>query len=116
MSRIRNLTFSEGEHWIIECTFTGSDGDALNLTGASISWTVALRPGSAAIFSATTANGMITVTSATAGTAEIAVAPAAHSSATPGNWRHECRVLLSNGEYSVQFEGRLTVKDSLHVV
>ena len=65
---------------------------------------------------ATTGNGMIIVTSATLGTAEIAVSEAGHAGATPGNWLHECRVTLASGEVTVQFNGRLTVRDSLFIV
>lgn len=116
MSRIEHLTRSEAETWVIDCTFTDGDGDPLVLTGATIAWTVARRPGAAAVVTATTANGMITVVSATGGTAQISVPYNSHSSVTPGNWQHECRVTLSSGEITVQFYGRLTVRDSLFIV
>ena len=117
MSKTKHLKFSEGETWIIDCTFLESDGDALNLTGATITWSVATRPGEAAIVTATTANGLIAVTSpATGGLATITVPYASHSLATPRTYLHECKVLLSTGEVTVQFKGRLTVEDSIFVV
>lgn len=117
MSKTKHLTFSEGETWIIDCTFLDSEGDALDLTGATISWSVAPRPGEDAIVTATTGNGLIAVTSpATGGLAVITVPYASHSLALPRTYLHECRITLASTEVTVQFKGRLTVEDSIHVV
>ena len=117
MSRIRHLTFSEGETWPIDCTFLDSDGEALDLTGATIKWSVATRPGEIAIVEATTGNGLITITSpATAGLATILVPKANHSSATPRTYLHEAEVTLASGIVTIPFSGRLTVRDSIFVV
>lgn len=117
MSRTKNISFSEGETWIIDATFTDSDGEALDLTGASIAWSVATRPGQAAIVSATTGNGLIVVDDdPTTGLATITVPYASHSAATPKIYIHECRVTLATGEVTVQFDGRLTVRDSIFVI
>ena len=117
MSRTKNLQFSEGETWVIDATFTDSDGVALNLTGATVSWVVATRPGQAAIVTATTGNGLIVVNAVpTTGLATITVPYASHSAALPKSYKHEAKVTLASGEVTVQFRGRLTVYDSLYVV
>ena len=117
MSKTKHLKFSEGETWIIDCTLLDSDGEALDLTDATVTWSVATRPGEAAIVTATTANGLIAVDAdETLGLATITVPYASHSSATPRVYLHECKVLLSTGEVTIQFKGRLTVEDSIFVV
>ena len=116
MSKFRRLRFSEGETWVINATLKDSDGVVLDLTNASIEWIVAERPGTAAIVTASTGNALVSITDADAGTCTITVPYASHSDATPKTYRHECRVTLDSGEVSVQFEGPLTVTDSLFVV
>jgi hypothetical protein len=117
MSRSKNLKFSEGETWVIDATFLDADGEALDLTGATVEWVVALRPGQAAIVTATTGNGLISVDAdPTTGLATITVPYASHSAATPKGYQHEARVTLASGEVTVQFRGMLTVDDSLYVV
>ena len=116
MSRIRNIAFSEGETWVIDATYNDSEGNPLDLTGSSIQWAVATRPGQTPIVTATTGNGLITITDAVAGEAEIVVPYANHSAALPRLYQHESRVTLASGEVTVQFRGKLRVYDSIYVV
>lgn len=116
MSKAKNLRFSEGETWVIDCVFLDAEGEALDITGATIEWRVAARPGQAPLVTATTSNGLIDITGATTGLATITVPYASHSSAVPATYLHEARVALSGGEVTVQFRGTLTVYDSIFVV
>ena len=116
MSRAKNLRFSEGETWVIDCVFLDADAEALDITGATIQWRVATRPGQAPLVTATTSNRLVDITDATGGLATITVPYASHSSATPATYLHEARVELASGEVTVQFRGTLTVYDSIFVV
>lgn len=110
------ISFSEGETWRMSMTFYEADGATpLDLTGAEVEWAVAAAMIDTPIASFDTATGIVIDADPTSGKAEMSIAPAAHAALLPGAYVHQARVVLSDGTALVQFEGALTVRESLFV-
>jgi len=108
MSSVFNLTMFAGETRTLAVTVTDQDGAAVDLTGADITYVLALPTP----ITKTVGSG-ITITGALTGEFEIALAQAdtvAINSST--SVEHECKILTSTAEVLTAFYGRVTVKDS----
>jgi hypothetical protein len=114
MSNEQAFRFHEGEHWNIAVTYQDGDGNPIDLSGAqALEWAVSASKLSAAIHTASLANGEITIIDAVAGRADISVPPASQAGLAAGNYWQESRITNSGGVVSVQFHGPLTVSPSL---
>lgn len=80
---------------VLEITATDSDGAAIDLTGATITWTLRTRRGNAATITKTTGSG-VTVTDAVGGVFEVTITDTDTASLN-GTYYHEAKIVDSGG-------------------
>lgn len=119
---LSRTTWSEAETWLIEATARNADLTAMDITGATIEWKLGRRVAGGTdtvVHSAAVGSG-VTIVSAATGRFDIRVHPTGvggHSTVAPRrDYYQECRVTLTTGDASLQFEGPVTVSDSIFVL
>lgn len=88
-----------GDTVSVDFAVTDSAGVALDLTGATVKWQLAARPGSAALVTKQTSSG-ITVTNAAGGLFTVAIASSDTTSLSRGRYYHEAQVTDAAGNIS----------------
>lgn len=94
-------------------TRIGEDGPRKDITGATISWSVARDNESSAEFTLTTTAGDISITTAASGEFDIDVSASDTSGLEAGDYYHECELVESGGNESVLFTGTLTLNSRI---
>jgi hypothetical protein len=105
-------TFHAGETWLIRGTACDENGEALDLTGA----TVQLRVTSSSAIVLDLASPLTgSITHATAGQYRFVITPAQQAALTLTSYDYEVRIELIDGTVSVQNSGRIIIKPSKFV-
>lgn len=113
MSEKIDLEFHLGETWTMDITCLDGDGDAINLTSATLQFR--MKSGSTTVMTRTNGDGCA-ISVAASGTCVVTVTPSHQTTAsvTAGKtYKWEFRVTDSNSVVSVQLRGNLTVLESL---
>lgn len=113
MTTYADLTFYDGEDWIIDFTVADEDEVAIDITSATHSFRIANDSG--ALITATGGSGVTEVVPAS-GTVRIDITPAMQTSGSTvagETYRYEYKVTLASGEVTTQAAGTLHVKNSL---
>jgi hypothetical protein len=111
----RDLEFYNGETWIINYQLNDGDDTDLDLTGGTISWKLTNANGTN-LMTRTIGDG-ITLTEPTTGLCQLTVTPAMQTTAgvaANNVYGWELRAVLTTGLITVQADGSLHVKASLH--
>jgi hypothetical protein len=106
MSKVKNLSFTEAESWIVQLAARDAQGRPYDLTGGSAAWAFGVENGATLL----TAAGVLV--EADQGLVEFNIAPASHAAVPAGEYVHEMRVTLADTTVSTQVRGRLTVTAS----
>lgn len=109
MAKVKHLSFSEGESWIVTFALRDAGGQPLNLTGALVEWAVSPTVAAGASLLVSSAGVYVTITDAVAGLGEVAIPPEGHSGVPDGEYTHELRATLADTTVTVQITGNLTV-------
>jgi len=106
----QDFTMWSGDSKVLEVTLTDVDDDAVNLTGASISYILQKSSqGGEAIISKSVDDGISITSPATGGLFEITI-DATDTDDLAGEYYHECQVTDSSSNVSTVFVGTVTIK------
>lgn len=109
----QNFIMYQGESKLIEAPVVDSDGNPLDMTGATIEWKAFdTTEDTTPSIEKSTASGNISVIdkNATNDGLRITLVPADTESLVPEVYYHECRVIDSVGNEEVVFSGFITLK------
>ena len=112
MSTRIDATFHAGETWLIRGTACDENGNALDLTGATVQLRLASTD-AVALDLETPLTG--TITDPTAGHYRFMVSPSQQAALTLTSYDYEVRVEMSDATISVQNTGRIIIKPSKFV-
>jgi hypothetical protein len=115
MATPRDFEFYLNESWIINFELNDGDDVDLDLTGATISWKLTNNSGTN-LMTRTIGDGFV-VNNAATGLCSLTVTPTMQATAgvvANSVYLWELRVTLTTGLISVQADGSLHVKPSLH--
>lgn len=104
----QDFTMWSGDSKVLEVTVTDADGDAVNLTGASIDYVMQ----DDADISKSVGDGISITSPATGGLFEITLDPS-DTTALAGDYHHECEVTDSSDNVSTVFVGTVTINVDL---
>lgn len=110
MSTQRDLAFHFGEHWNLNFEVKDGDGNAINITGATLQWRLVDKVG-ATTMTRSVGDGL-TVTVGTLGTCALSVTPTHQTAAAiveEANYAYEFRVTTSGGVVSTNARGAFVV-------
>lgn len=119
---LTRTTWSEAETWLIEATARNADLTAMDITGATIEWKLGRRiaDGTDSVVHTASVGSGITIVGASTGRFDIRIHPtgvSGHSAVSPRrDYYQECRVTLTTGDVSLQFEGPVTIADSIFII
>lgn len=105
----QKFTMWSGDTKVLEVTITDASGNAVNLTGATISYVLQRSVGSTVTISKTTDDG-ISITDASGGVFQITL-DASDTASLSGSYYHECQITDTSGNVSTVFTGTVTMKD-----
>lgn len=112
-------SFSEGETFAIDATLVDRGGLPLNLTvDVEVEWGVAplLQSPAPPVLLVNRASGHVIVDGVPAdGKIKIRVNPDDHAMISAGDWVHQCRAILADGDTIEQFSGPLDITQSIFV-
>lgn len=114
MSTKHDLEFHYKEHWPIDFEVLDGDGDAIDITAATLQWRMVNAAGTTVM--TRTAGDGLTVTSGSAGLCTLLVTPTHQTDASVAQstrYQWEFKVTTSGGTSSVQARGELVVLPSL---
>ena len=106
----QNFTMWSGDTKVLEVTITDSDGAAVDLTGATISYVLQRNVNSAAATISKTTDDGISITDASGGVFQITL-DASDTASLSGSYYHECQITDASGNASTVFTGTVTMKD-----
>jgi len=106
----QNFTMWSGDTKVIEVTITDASGNAVNLTGATISYVLQRSVGSTVTISKTTASG-ISITDASGGVFQITLDASDTARLSGSSYYHECQITDTSGNVSTVFTGTVTMKE-----
>ena len=109
MAKIKDLSFSESESFYWLFILHDAAGNPLDLNGALVEWAVASAEDNGPTLLATSANGLIVITSAIDGEGYVLVPSASHSTIVDGEYTHELRATLATNVVTTQISGRMSV-------
>lgn len=112
MAKIKDLSFSESESFYWLFILHDAAGNPLDLNGALVEWAVASAEDNGPTLLATSANGLITITSAMDGEGYVLVPSASHSTIVNGEYTHELRATLATNVVTTQISGRMSIGNS----
>lgn len=108
-----DFTMFSGEHRVLEIAIVDADGDAVDLTGATVEWRLARSARGTPVISKTTVDsGGVEITGAEAGLAEVTLV-GADTEALEGDYYHEARVVDSGDRPATVLYGTATIKPNL---
>ena len=113
MSTKIDLELTYGAHWSLDMTCKDHDGDAINLTGATLNFR--MKSGSTTVMTRTNGDGCA-ISVAASGTCVVTVTPTHQSTAslTAGKtYKYEFQVIDSGSVYYSIFHGNLHVRETL---
>lgn len=113
MSTRIDLEFHYGEHWRLDLTCLDYDGDAIDLTSATLNFR--MKSGSTTVMTRTNGDGC-SISVAASGTCVVNVTPTHQSTAsvTAGKtYKWEFQVTDQNSTKYTVFHGNLNVKETL---
>lgn len=114
----QNFTMWQGETTRLRVPITNKAGEAVSLTGATITWKLfASKSATTALLTKTTADGISLADSNGADEVDddevvVALAKANTSGLAPGEYYHECRAVDASNDEQVLFIGDLYLKKS----
>jgi hypothetical protein len=107
MAKNHDLTFLQSENFYFNFALRDAAGLPLDLTDGLVEWSIG--DGSETLLLATSANGLIAITSEEAGLGNVNVPVENHNDIADGEYTHELRATLGDGNITSQVIGRLTV-------
>jgi hypothetical protein len=107
MAKNHDLTFLQSENFYFNFALRDAAGLPLDLTDGLVEWSIG--DGSETLLLATSANGLIAITSEEAGLGYVNIPVDNHTDVVDGEYTHELRATLGNGNITSQVIGRLTV-------
>src|SRR5690348_14648604 len=108
----QNFTIATGDSAEIDFTAT-SGGSALDLTGGTVKWQLALTPSGPSLISKISPSGGITITDAPGGAFSVFLDPADTASLVPGRYYHEAQALDATSRPSTIAEGFAVIEKRL---
>lgn len=102
----------QGDSKILEVTVKDSDGNIVNLTGASARWALGHTAAGPVLASRDTTEGSVTFTDAESGELEVEIQPE-DTESLYGTYYHEVEVTDPEGYISTVFSGQLKIKQAL---
>lgn len=108
-----NVSFENGEDWILDATMHDSAGEPLDISSAQVRWRLALN--NDVLTELTVGSGITLINGGTTGECLIHVTPANQVTLgiAPNFYQHAAQVILSDGTVTNQFAGYLQVLPSL---
>jgi hypothetical protein len=108
---LQNFALSVGDDQLLQIAVTNPDGSPKDLTGGSVSWCFAVGPGNIALVTKAPGTGL-TITNASGGLFQVALAAADTHGRSPGKYHHEARLTDASADHQVIMTGTMILQPS----